>query len=103
MKAGIQEYLQYVEAYTEQVEAFARELGENTSLKLATDRYHDYWEWRVQELEKERRASYEEAQSRMRLSCACKSMVYKIAHPLFDRIVNLAICQQTQSPLYEMP
>ena len=50
MKAGIQEYLQYVEAHTEQVETFARELCDNTPLKLATDRYHDYWEWRAQEI-----------------------------------------------------
>ena len=36
-------------------------------------------------------AGYDEAQSRLRLSCLCRSSVRPLTYPLFLRIVELAI------------
>ena len=43
-------------------------------------------------------ASYEEAQSRLRMSTLCKDCVRKLDYPLPVRIVKLAISAQADSP-----
>ena len=102
MTAGIQKYLQYVDAYTEQAEAFTRELCGNAPLEMgrAKDQYHDYWEWRVQEFEKKQAAIYEEAQSRMRLAYLCTGMNHKLATPIENIILDLAITKVPREGVY---
>ena len=50
----------------------------------------EYYAWLQKEEESESDARYEEAQSRLRLSCACKDLVRDLAYPLTNRIVEMA-------------
>ena len=50
----------------------------------------EYYAWLQKEEELEFDAAYEEAQSRLRLSCACKDLVRDLAYPLTNRIVDMA-------------
>ena len=49
----------------------------------------EYYAW-LEEEELKAQAAYEEAQSRLRMSCACKDMKRDISYPLTNRIVELA-------------
>ena len=50
----------------------------------------EYYAWLQKEEELEFDAAYEEAQSRLRLSCVCKDLVQDLAYPLTNRIVEMA-------------
>ena len=50
----------------------------------------EYYEWLVEQDRLEEEASYEEAQSRLRLSCTCKDLKRPIYYPLTNRIVEMA-------------
>ena len=45
---------------------------------------------RARQLEKKYAHAYEEAQSRLRLSCTCKEMTRPLTYPLTSRILELA-------------
>ena len=49
----------------------------------------EYYAW-LEEEELKAQAAYEEAQSRLRLSCTCKEMTRSISYPLTIRIIELA-------------
>ena len=49
----------------------------------------EYYAW-LEEEELKAQAAYEEAQSRLRLSCTCKEMTRSISYPLTMRIIELA-------------
>ena len=49
----------------------------------------EYYAW-LEEEELKAQAAYEEAQSRLRLSCTCKEMTRPLTHPLTSRILELA-------------
>ena len=55
-----------------------------------TRQLEEYYAWLQKEEELEFDAAYEEAQSRLRLSCACKDLVRNLAYPLTNRIVEMA-------------
>ena len=48
----------------------------------------EYYVWLEAQLEAE--ASYEEAQSRLCMSCLCKDMVRCLSYPLTNRIVEMS-------------
>ena len=100
MNCGFQEYLLYVDAFVQEAETLTQSIRN----EIEMGRVRDFiLEKAWKEYEDEKAALYDDAQSRLRLACACKSIAYKCAHPLFDRIMNLAICRQTPSLLYETP
>ena len=67
----------------------------------AKDQYHDYWEWRVQEFEKKKQAAlYEEAKSRSRLAYLCTGMDHKLATPIENIILDLAITKVQREGVY---
>ena len=49
----------------------------------------EYYAW-LEEEDLKAQAAYEEAQSRLRLSCTCKEMKHCISYPLTIRIIELA-------------
>ena len=49
-----------------------------------------YYAWLEEQEELEFQVPYEEAQSRLRLSCTCKEMKRSISYPLTIRIIELA-------------
>ena len=51
----------------------------------------EYYEWLRREEEIRIRASYEEAQARLRMSCLCRATRRKLSHPLKERIIELAL------------
>ena len=50
----------------------------------------EYYAW-LEEEELKAQAAYEEAQSRLRLSCTCKGMTRPLTYPLTSRILELAL------------
>ena len=50
----------------------------------------EYYAWLEEQEELKAQAAYEEAQSRLRLSCTCKEMERSISYPLTIRIIELA-------------
>ena len=50
----------------------------------------EYYAW-LEEEELKAQAAYEEAQSRLRLSCTCKEMTRPLTYPLTSRITELAL------------
>ena len=50
----------------------------------------EYYVWLVVQDELEAQAAYEEAQSRLRMSCLCKEMRRYLSYPLTNRIVELS-------------
>ena len=50
----------------------------------------EYYVWLEVQDELEAEASYEEAQSRVCMSCLCKDMVRCLSYPLTNRIVELS-------------
>ena len=50
----------------------------------------EYYVWLEVQDELEAEASYEEAQSRLRMSCLCKEMRRYLSYPLTNRIVELS-------------
>ena len=56
----------------------------------AKHQIEEYYVWIEVHEELEAQALYEEAQSRLRMSCLCKDMVRSLSYPLTDRIVELS-------------
>ena len=50
----------------------------------------EYYEWLEEQDRLEEQALYEEARTRLRLSCTCKNMRRPIYYPLMNRIVEMA-------------
>ena len=50
----------------------------------------EYYEWLEEQDRLEEQALYEEARTRLRLSCTCKDMRRPIYYPLTNRIVEMA-------------
>ena len=50
----------------------------------------EYYAWREVQEELKAQAAYEEAQSRLRLSCACKEIRRDVLYPLTNQIVDMA-------------
>ena len=49
----------------------------------------EYYEWLVEQ-DRLEQASYDEARSRLRMSCTCKDMRRPLSYPLSNRIVEIA-------------
>ena len=94
--AGIQEYLLYIEAYTQQAETFTRVISGNKLLEMG--RVKDMiLEKAVNECEEE---PYDEAQSRLRLACLCTGMNHKLATQIENIILDLVITNVQREPSY---
>ena len=55
----------------------------------------EYYEWLVEQDRLEEQASYDEARSRLRMSCTCKDMRRPLSYPLSNRIVEIAGFKET--------
>ena len=62
-------------------------------MRVTKRQLEEYYEWLVEQdrLEQDRleQASYDEARSRLRMSCTCKDMRRPLSYPLTNRIVEM--------------